>query len=566
MRVLGLSAFHRDAAAALVVDGKVVAAAQEERFSRLALDPAFPKRALRWCLAQANVSGNELDHVVFYEKPLPKFERVMVRALRAFPRGGRAFSKSLFLWLGERLWIRDRIAVELGLAPDKVLFVSQAQAQLAHAFHLAPFDEAALLCIDDVGEWAATTFGRARGSELELLYEHRHPHSLGLFASAMTQFLGFVPGEEEHKLEALAAFGEPRRRAELEGLFRVAQGSFELDEEAFRFDDGAAFLFTPALEARLGPARRTGDSLRFSGDDRAHADLAASVQAVLEERVLGLARSLAQRVDSTRLCLAGLLAGNRTLVARLAAEGPFRELFVAPAAGKAGGAPGAALFAYHTLTSSAAERGASALARCAVGEAIESLAEEGARELGGCEAAQAELARRLGAGECVGWVHGPMEFGERSHSHRVALALPEAQEPCARLLAALRHDEPFLPCRIALPAEAAGEYLESVPGGAWLAAEARVRIFARERLRALVPAAFAPDGRVWPQLVSAAEAPELHALLVRIGRERGAPLLWLADFALRGAPLVRSEAEAVEAFGRTGLDALVAGTRLYARA
>jgi carbamoyltransferase len=566
MRILGLSAFHRDAAAALVVDGEIVAAAQEERFTRLSLDPAFPKRALRWCLAQAEVAGPALDHVVFYEKPLRKFERVMARSLRAFPRSGRTFSKSLFLWLGERLWLRDRIADELGIAPEKVLFVEQARALLAQAFHASPFEEAALLLLDDVGEWTATAFGRGRGHEVELLLEQRHPHSLGLFASAMTQYLGFVPGEEEHKLEALAIRGDARRKAELEALFHPEGELFELDQELFRFDDGAALLFTPELEKKLGPARRTGDPLCFEGSERGHADLAASVQQVLEEKALLLARALAKRVDSPRLCVGGLLAGNRALVARLAAEGPFREVFVALAAGKAGGAAGAALHAHAILTGQPPRRAASAMAACAKGEIPDAaLAEEGARELGTPEQCRAELVARLGQGACAGWVAGPMEFAERGHAHRIALARPSPDEKRPRLLAALRHDEPFLPCRVVLPSEAAPEFFEPFAGGTWLARGARVRAVAKERLRALVPAAVGDDGRAWPQLVSVEDDPVLHAVLREIGAASGAPILWLADLALRGSPLVRSESEAVEAFRRSDLDVLFAGSRLYER-
>jgi carbamoyltransferase len=566
MRILGLSAFHRDAAAALVIDGEVVAAAQEERFTRLTLDPAFPKRALRWCLAESNLNGRDLDHVVFYEKPLRKFERVMARSLRAFPRSGRTFSKSLFLWLGERLWLRDRIAQELGLAPEKVLFVDQARAQLAQAFHASPFDEAALLLLDDVGEWTSTAFGRGQGVEVELLLEQRHPHSLGLFASAMTQYLGFVPGEEEHKLEALASHGQPRRKHELEALFWPQEELFELDVESFRFDDGSALLFSTKLEARLGPARRTGDPLRFEGGDCAHAELAASVQQVLEDQALSAARALARRVASPRLCLAGLLAGNRRLVARLAAEGPFREVFVAPAAGKAGGAAGAALHAHATLSGTPARKPASAIAACGRGESPDALGEVGARELASPAALRDELFARLVTGARVGWVQGPMEFADHAFGHRVALACPLPGEARPRLLAALRHDEPFLPCRIVLPAEAASEFLGPLPGGEGLARGARVRVAASERLRALAPAAVAPDGLAWPQVVAREDDPELHAVLLELRARTGAPLLWLADLALRGSPLVRNESEAVEAFRRSDLDVLFAGLRLYERA
>lgn len=563
MRILGLSAFHRDSAAALVVDGNVAAAAQEERFTRLALDPAFPKRALRWCLASAGISAGELDRAVFYEKPLRKFERVLYRSLTRFPRSARTFSKSTFLWLGERLWIRNRIAQDLDLPPERVLFVDQALAQLAHAFYTSPFEEAALLLLDDVCEWTTTAFGRGRGTELVLLREIRHPHSLGLFASAWTQFLGFAPGEEEHKLEALSAFGAPESRAaDLERLFaRRGDGEFELAPEPFRFDDGAPRLFSARLEDVFGPARRSGDPLLLGAPDARHADLAAGVQRALEERALALARELQRSVGGENLCLAGLLAQNRRLCARLLEEGPFRSLHV-PLAGKSSGALGAALHAHHVLDPRAERR---EISSCDFGETIDERAEPGARELGTGPAPLQELARRLVAGEVVGWVRGAMEFGSRSLGRRVVLALARGPGVRRRLLDALRQVETFLPCRLAAPRERAAEFFELPALAEGLLRHASLVVRARDRLRELAPDAVEPDGRVWPQIVDRAGDAEFHALLEQLAAPGSAPLVFVSDFALRGSPLVRNEADAVEAFGRSSLDALIAGTRIYER-
>src|SRR5262245_51472654 len=247
MRILGISAFHRDAAAALVVDGEVVAAAQEERFTRLTLDPAFPTRAIRWCLSSTGIAGSSLDHVVFYEKPLRKFERVLARSMQRFPSSALPFSKNAFVWLGDRLWIRNRIAEHLSVPGERVLFVEQARALLANAFYQSRFERAALLLLDDVGEWSSTVLGRGERDQVELVFEVRHPHSLGFLASALTQYLGFAPGEEEHKLEALAALGEPRHATALAALVWGAERGFELASGPFRFDDGAERLFTDEL-------------------------------------------------------------------------------------------------------------------------------------------------------------------------------------------------------------------------------------------------------------------------------------------------------------------------------
>ncbi len=560
MRILGLSAHHRDAAAALVVDGRLVAAAQEERFTRRTLDPAFPTRAVRWCLASTGIASSALDRVVFYEKPLRKFERVLARSLQGFPRSARSFPRSAFLWLGERLWIRNRIAEEFSLPPERVLFLDQARSQLANAFFTSPFEEAALLLLDDVCEWTSVALGRGWGASVELELELCHPHSLGLFASAITQFLGFAPGEEEHKLAALSAFGEPRQAGILGELVRARGAFFELAEDAFRFDDGASRLFGPELEARLGPARRSGERLRWEAGDSRDAELAASAQRLIEERALALARELHRRSALENLCLAGLLAQNARLVARIAEEGPFRRIHVPAAPGKAGGALGAALFAQHVL-----DPGAREAPPIAIGEEIGGRPEEGARELGGAPAAAEELALRVGSGELVGWARGRLEFAARSQGRRVALAAPRPQAR-ARLHAALHQVESFLPCRLAMPAGETARFLDLASASEGPAELGLVVVRAREALRALAPDAFLPDGRVWPRVVREREDPELHGLLVRLGQENGAPLALLADLALRGSPLVRNEAEAVEAFRRSGLDALVVESRVYTRA
>ncbi len=560
MRILGLSAFHRDAAAALVVDGEVVAAAQEERFTRLTLDAAFPKRATRWCLAASRIRAAELDRVVFYEKPLAKFERVLARSLAHFPRSARSFSRSAFLWLGERLWVRNRIAHDLELPPERVLFVEQARAQLANAFYTSPFTEAALLLLDDVCEWTTAAFGHGRGTEVELLLELRHPHSLGFFASALTQFLGFAPGEEEHKLEALAALGDPTFAAELERCFRLDGPFFELDQALFRFEDGAERLFGSELEQRLGPARRSGDPLRSGAPDARDADLAASVEHVLEERALALARELHRRVPCAKLCLAGLLASNRRLCARLLADGPFQALHVPSAPGKAGGALGAALFAHHALDPGAPRRAAAA---CALGESIDGPGEPGAEELGSAERARDEITARLLRGELVGWARGALEFASRSLGNRVVLALPREGGARQRLLSALRQVEDFLPCRIALPSAQAHEFFVLAAGSETLLRQGHVLAPARASLRARAPCAVLADGTAWPQLVDEHADPELHGLLMRLEAQGQAPLVLVTDLALRGSPLVHSESEAVEAFARSGLDALIVSTRLY---
>lgn len=560
MRILGISAFQRRAAAALVVEGQAVAAACEESFTHLALDPAFPVRAIRWSLARAGIAGRDLDAAVFYEKPLKRFERVLVRAVETFPHAPRAFVRSAFVWLGDRLWLRDRIAQELGLPPARVFFVEQARAHMAGAFYSSSFECAALLHLDDAGEWSTTALGRGDARGIECLAEVRHPHSLGGLASAFTQFLGLVPGEDEHKLEALGAYGRSRLLPLLARLCPARGAFFELDPAYFSLDDGAERLYTRALEQLLGPARAPGRPLRWQEPDTSDADLAASVQALLEERTLALARELHRRTQLGSVCVSGLLACNRHLIARLQAEGPFELVSVPPDPGKAGAALGAALHVHRTLA-----QGAPATPSSALGETIGADGEPGARAFESAAELRAELATRLLRGELVGWARGPLEFAEHSLASRLALALARAPDTRARLLAALQHVEPYLACRLALPAERARDFLELRPGSEALLEEARLVVPALEALERAAPGARGADGRVWPQLVSARRDPELHALLALIAGAGAEPLLFVTDLRLRGSPLARTEAEAVEVFERSRLDALAAGTRLYAR-
>jgi len=563
MRILGISCFHRDAAAALVVDGRPVAAYQEERFTRKRLDPAFPQRAVRACLGHAGLTSADLDRVVFYEKPLRKFERLLVTQLAAFPRSARSFSRSMFLWLGDRLWMKNRLSDELGVDAGRIAFTEHQRAHAAAAFFGSPFDAAAVLTVDDFGEWATTALARGSGRELEVLSEVHFPHSLGLFASAISQFLGFEPGSDEHEVEALAAHGTPRFEQVLGDLVQTGEGgSFTVRQDVFRFAHDTERLFGPELEELLGPPRRPGAELRHAGDDARHADVAASLQAVLERTVLELARELHRRAPSERLCFAGQLARNRRLCARLLADGPFDELYVPTACDEAGAALGAALGLAFELDETAVRAG-DALGRLGRDDDLLAEPEEGARAV---DDPADEVARRLADGARVAWVRGGLELGRESLGGRLLLGLAAGASARTDFLAAVQRGEPHRAVRLAVTAEAAGE-LADLPARACeeLLARAQLDVPATARLRELAPSAVQPDGRVWLQLVRASDDADLHRVLEAVGERSGAPALLLAGFHLRGSPVVRTEAEAVDAFRRSALDALVVGERLYVR-
>jgi carbamoyltransferase len=564
MRVLGISAFHRDSAAALVVDGVPVAAAHEERFTRKRRDSAFPRRAARFCLDRAGIDARDLDRVVFYEKPLRKFERLLVMQLQAFPRSSRVFARSMFTWLGDRLWLKSRIAEELAVEAAKVVFVEHQASHAATAFFSSPYPEAAVLTIDDAGEWATATLSRGRDSTLEIVAEIHFPHSLGMFASAFTQFLGFEPGADEDKVEALARFGEPRFEKEIGALAPpIEAGGFEIDRSAFRFAFDHVRLFDGQLAERLGPPRQPGSPLRYMAPDTRDADIAASLQRVLEERSLALARELHVRVGGEALCFAGELACNRAVNARLRRDGPFQKLFVPPEASEAGAALGAAL--YISCAIEGLPRRFDQL-HARLGEPVDRRAEEGARALAGSEAASAEVALRASRGEIVGWVRGPLEFAAQSLGQRCILTAAKGADARQRLLGSTQQAESWLPCRIAVPAERAADYFALPDGCERTLHFAHLDVAAKDAARAAAPSAIQPGGAAWVQVVGAASDPALHAALKAIGERTGAPLALLGSLQLRGQPLVRSEADAVEAFKRSSLDALVVEDRIYLRA
>ena len=559
MRILGLSAYHQDAAAAVVVDGRPVAAAQEGLFTKTPLDASLPLRAARACLSRAGLTGPELDRIVFYEKPLRRFERTLVTNLRAFPAGGRAFAREISLWLGDKLWLKGRLADELGVDASKIGFVEHLRSHAAAAFYLSPFPRAAVLVADDVGEWATTAIYRGTPEGLEPLVEVHLPHSLGLAVSAFTQFLGFDPGKDDGFLQDLACFGKPRFAEPVGRILGSAEdGSPRIDGETLLLADTGGPMWTAALEELFGPARVPGAPLRMGGDDARDADLAASLQRVLEERVVALARVALERAGEPALCFAGVLARNRGVNRALLAGG-IGALFVPPEPSDAGGALGAALLAHQE--ESATPRAVNGRA-CALflGDAP-GHAEEGGAPLAG-QSFDA-LLPALRAGEPVAWVRGALEFADESLFHRLVLIAPDAPRSREVLLGALQRSEPFLSCRVALPAERLPEFVEVPPGGAALARCAQLQLPAREALRRAAPAAVLPDGSARVQAVERADDEELHALLETFGRERGAPCLLIETFRLRGAVTPRFDHEALEAFGRSTLRALLVDDRLY---
>jgi len=573
MRVLGISAHYHDSAAALLVDGEPVCAVQEERLSRRKNDAAFPLSAIEWCLEQARVEPDQLDAVVFYEKPMLKFERILTMALRGFPRTWRSFPRAMQNALGGKLWVKGIIRSQLGVRTDRILFCEHHQSHAAAAFLTAPTKSAAILTADGVGEWATLTLGRGEVDEagrtrIELSRELRFPHSLGMLYSTFTAYLGFPVNEGEYKVMGLAAYGKPTYEELLKRIARrTPDGGVALDLSWFDFHQSARHSYSRKLVAELGPAREPWDPIDLqSADGRRYADVAASVQRVLEEILVDLARRLQRETGLQDLCLGGGVALNGVANARILRESGFRNVYVPSAPGDAGCALGAALHADrihfarphrpvadHPYWGPLADSGE--LSRVA--------GEDGFQPM---RLPEAELiwrvADELARGRIVGWMQGACELGPRALGNRSILAAPHQRAMRDRLNRSIKYREEFRPFAPAVPLEHADRYFELPPGGARLARFMSGVFPVRPEWRDKLAAVTHVDGTARLQTVDQAMAPAFHALLEAYGARTGIPVLLNTSFNLAGEPIVNRAIEGYSTFRRSGIDLLVAGDSL----
>ena len=550
MLVLGLSALYHESACAIFRDGVLAAAAAEERFSRIKHDAALPVEAYRFCLAAAGAAPCDLDAVAWYEDPVAKLSRQLAT--------GRVAAAA-----ADPLAVERAVAGRLGWEGPLLCFPHHL-SHAASAYYCSGFADAALLTADGVGEWTTTAVGRAEGDDLELFAEVAFPHSLGLLYSTVTAYLGFRVDADEYKVMGLAPYGTPRFAAALARAVTPGPGlDFTVDLACFDYVRGRT-MWTPAFEGLLGvPPRRPGEAL-----EAVHADLAASVQSLLEDLLLDKARWLAGEVDSENLCLAGGVALNCVANGRLRRDGPFRRLFVQPAAGDAGGAVGAAALAHRRLTGHRPVTGApgSPLASVRLGpraDGDEVAALLAAAGLGagvedhrGQPSALADaVAARLAAGQVVGWFQGAMEFGPRALGGRSILADPRHPAMRERLNACVKHRESFRPVAPAVLAAAAADHFALVGGAAGETAP-----FMLETCRVVSPLALPAvthvDGSARPHVVDPATDPRFAALLAAFARRTGCPVLLETSFNVAGEPLVRTPADALFTAAAAGLDAV----------
>jgi carbamoyltransferase len=590
MRILGISAFYHDSAAAIIQDGEILAACQEERFTRKKHDASFPLNAVSSCLRTGGLALNDLDHIVFYDKPFLKFERLLETYLAFAPRGFISFQMAIPLWLREKILQRKLLSTHLqSLDPDidwqdRILFTEHHQSHAASAFYPSPFERAAVLTMDGVGEWATTSAALGFGNDLRIFKEIHFPHSLGLLYSAFTYYTGFKVNSGEYKLMGLAPYGEPRfTRLIFDNLLDVkSDGSFRMNLSYFDYCTGLT-MTNGKFESLFGaPPRKPSDPLK-----QLHMDIAASIQEVLNEIVLRLTRSLAAETGEQNLCLAGGVALNCVTNGKILRDGRFKRLWIQPASGDAGGALGAALAAYHLRLNR--PRTVAGTRDAMKGSFL------------GPEFSQDEISRRLtsaGAiftvlddealikacvdgligGKALGWFQGRMEFGPRALGARSILGDPRSPNMQSLLNLKVKFRESFRPFAPSVLSEDVSQWFDLNADSPYMllvadvsASRRRVmtpqelELFGIEKLnvpRSDIPAVTHVDYSARIQTVHRDTSPRFHALISAFKARTGCPVLVNTSFNVRGEPIVCSPEDAFNCFMGTGIELLAAGNCL----
>jgi carbamoyltransferase len=584
MRILGISCFYHDAAACLLEDGEIVAAAQEERFTREKHDQSFPLNAIRYCLAESGGSEVEVEAVAFYDKPILKFHRIVETYLATAPRGLRPYMKAIPVWLREKLWmeptIRDNLA-EAGITYTDLYFPEHHESHAASAFYPSPFEEAAVMTVDGVGEWATASIGVGEGSSLRLVEELVFPHSLGLLYSAFTYFTGFRVNSGEYKLMGLAPYGEPvYKDLILEHLLDLKDdGSFRLDMEYFAYLDDLVMTSEKFDALFGGPARKSEAPVT-----RREMDIARSIQEVTEEIVLRMARHASDLTGKKNLCLAGGVALNCVANGRLVREGPFEDIWVQPAAGDAGGSIGAALAVWHsTLGNERRLDGRSdRMQGSYLGPEFGRDDIKAFLDANGClyeelsdEAWAPAIAKKIADESVVGLFHGRMEFGPRALGNRSIVADPRSPEMQSKLNMRIKFRESFRPFAPSCLEERVSDYFELDRSSPYMLLVAPVRadrcLAAKgderdleihewvNRPRSDLPAITHVDNSARIQSVSRETNPDYYRLIEAFEELTGCAAIINTSFNVRGEPIVCTPSDAYRCFMRTDMDCLILG-------
>lgn len=583
MNILGVSAFYHDSASCLVRDGEIIAAAQEERFTRKKHDFSFPNRSIEFCLKKAGIKSDELDLIAFYEKPFLKFERILETYLAFAPRGIASFLQAIPMWIKQKLWMKDHIQDETGYK-GTVVFPEHHESHAASAFFPSPFEEAAFLTMDGVGEWATTSYGIGKGNKIKLLAEIRFPHSLGLLYSAFTYYTGFKVNSGEYKVMGLAPYGQPKYKDLIlkELIDLKDDGSFKLNMKYFNYCTALKMTNKKFHDLFGGPPRKPESRVT-----QREMDLARSVQEVTEEVMLRIVRHVHKVTGQKNLCLAGGVALNCVGNGRILREGPFEKIWIQPASGDAGGAMGAALFAWHQYLGK--ERKADGKVDFTKGSFLgpvfskseigDFLAKHGipCSELRDDEISD-KIAGLLAQEKVVGWFQGAMEFGPRALGNRSILGDARSPKMQEQMNLKIKFRESFRPFAPSVPAEKVSDYFEMNAESPYMLLVAPVKKDLRREMsvdekklegiellnvtRSSIPAVTHVDYSARVQTITETQNPRFYALLRKFGEKYGCPVLINTSFNVRGEPIVCTPEDAYRCFMRTNMDYLVLGNFL----
>jgi len=586
-KILGLSFFYHDSAAALLVDGMPVAMSEEERFSRRKHDYSFPKGAIEFVMRKGNISVQDLDYVVFYEKPFLKFDRIFKTLLATFPWTPLVFIKAVKSLFLSKIWIRSLIVKEVGIHPDKVLFCEHHLSHAASAFLCSPFEKAAILTVDGVGEWAVTTVGVGKNNSIRILKEIHFPHSLGLLYSAFTAFLGFEVNEGEYKVMGMAPYGKPRYTDKVKKLIRFFDdGSYALDLNYFNFYRSERSTYSRVFVELFGPPRDSKSKFftresgwpsyfgekphgavfeKMADEQEYYADIAASVQCVLEEAMLHLAKEVRRLAGCNVLCVGGGVGLNSVANWKLVNSGIFEELFIQPAAGDAGGALGAALYVDNVILGSGRKF---LMTHAYYGEEyssgdIETFLKKRSihySHAGSDQELFTVVTDDLVKGKVVGWFNGRFEWGPRALGNRSILADPRRSDMKDIVNTKIKFREPYRPFAPSVLVEHVDEFFDI--SNTAVHTPARFMLYVvdvKENKKKDIPAITHVDGTGRLQTVFQKESPRYWALIDCFFRRTGVPLVLNTSFNLKGEPIVNSPEDAYSTFMRSGIDTLVLG-------
>ena len=586
IRILGISAFYHDSAAALIVDGKIIAAAQEERFTRKKHDPSYPANAINYCLSEANISLDQVDYVAFYDKPFLKFERLLETYVAFAPKGFQSFRMAMPVWLREKLFLKDMLIKEIkkvdkNFDSNKLMFGEHHFSHAASAFYASPFEESVVLTLDGVGEWATTTVAIGKGHELSIVKEIHFPHSLGLLYSAFTYYTGFRVNSGEYKVMGLAPYGEPKyKELILDKLIDLKEdGSFRLDQSYFNYATGLTMV-NQKFSDLFGEPIRKPDTDKLT---QFHMDIAASVQAVTEEVVLTMTRSLAKEYSIPNLCMAGGVALNCVANGKILRDKAFKDVWIQPASGDAGGALGGALAVWHTeLNKSRTVNPSDSMQGSYLGPSYAQDSIE--KELLDCGAKFDSVteddmidqtAQALADAKAIGWFQGRMEFGPRSLGGRSILGDPRSEKMQKMLNLKVKYRESFRPFAPSVLREDVTEWFELDYDSPYMLLVDDVKkdksiemtkeeesLFGIDKLnikRSSIPAVTHVDYSARIQTVHKETNPKYHALITKFKEKTGCSVVVNTSFNVRGEPIVCTPEDAFRCFMGTELDMLVVG-------